>query len=632
MLMGAAVVGISTTSCSDFLDQTSPSEMTEETVFNSVYYANNVLNKVYGALTADQTYSNYFSIVWPTNSDYELIDGFGSSSTDASSERGNMNYNQNPGWGNLATAWNNMFNVIEYANIVISGIDNSSLLSGDSRDEALQIKAEAQVLRAMVYLDLIRNFGDVPMKMQPSQADLSNVYLAKTDRDEILDYLIKDVEEAAAYLPWAGSTSTEHVTRGYAYGLAANLQLTRAGWAIREAAKAGYESAANGDATYPTQRPSASDRQALYEAALVNLNKLISSGKHQLNPSIENHWYLVNQLELDNNYRENIFEIPMGLGRSGELGYTIGVRISGSSSRYGEKGNSSGKVKLAAPYFWSFDKKDLRRDLTCAPYTLKESNGQIVESFDGNKPFEIYVAKWDIRKMSETWRAKAIATGNAKWMSGINVTKMRYSYVLLMYAEVMNELYGADVTGSCGLTARQALAAVHTRAFAEADKADAQAYIDAIPSDKESFFNAIVDEEAWELVGEGYRKYDLIRWNLLGDKIEQMKSDYTAQISEYPAKLYFKYKDDGCTIDMSTVQWYATAAEQKTFKSADGWKNKAFWGAEATDSSQKNLKEYLPKISAGLNSTVKNRYVMPFASTTISASNGALSNSYGFNN
>jgi hypothetical protein len=217
-------------------------------------------------------------------------------------------------------------------------------------------------------------------------------------------------------------------------------------------------------------------------------------------------------------------------------------------------------------------------------------------------------------------------------MSGINVTKMRYSYVLLMYAEVMNELYGADVTGSCGLTARQALAAVHTRAFAEADKADAQAYIDAIPSDKESFFNAIVDEEAWELVGEGYRKYDLIRWNLLGDKIEQMKSDYQAQISEYPAKLYFKYKDDGCTIDMSTVQWYATAAEQKTFKSADGWKNKAFWGAEATDSSQKNLKEYLPKISAGLNSTVKNRYVMPFASTTISASNGALSNSYGFNN
>lgn len=59
--------------------------------------------------------------------------------------------------------------------------------------------------------------------------------------------------------------------------------------------------------------------------------------------------------------------------------------------------------------------------------------------------------------MSEEWRTVAINTGNAKWMSGINVTKMRYPYVLLMYAEVMNELHGADVTGECGLTAREAL-------------------------------------------------------------------------------------------------------------------------------------------------------------------------------
>lgn len=27
----------------------------------------------------------------------------------------------------------------------------------------------------------------------------------------------------------------------------------------------------------------------------------------------------------------------MGLGRSGELGYTVGVRINGASSKYGEK-------------------------------------------------------------------------------------------------------------------------------------------------------------------------------------------------------------------------------------------------------------------------------------------------------
>lgn len=37
--------------------------------------------------------------------------------------------------------------------------------------------------------------------------------------------------------------------------------------------------------------------------------------------------------------------------------------------------------------------------------------------------------KWDVRKMNEEWRQAAIATGNAKWMSGINVVKARYPQV-----------------------------------------------------------------------------------------------------------------------------------------------------------------------------------------------------------
>ena len=56
----------------------------------------------------------------------------------------------------------------------------------------------------------------------------------------------------------------------------------------------------------------------------------------------------------------------MGLNKSGELGYTIGYRINGASSLFGPKGNSSGKLKLTAPYYLSFGEGDIRRDLTCA--------------------------------------------------------------------------------------------------------------------------------------------------------------------------------------------------------------------------------------------------------------------------
>ena len=147
-------------------------------------------------------------------------------------------------------------------------------------------------------------------------------------------------------------------------------------------------------------------------------------------------------------------------------------------------------------------------------------------------------------------------------MSGINVVKARYPQVLLWYAEVMNELAGpdGDYEGSAGLTARQALAMVHTRAFADADKADAEKYIEAIPATKEAMFDAIVDENAWELAGEGFRKFDLIRWNLLAEKIQEFKDTYYDELMNesnpnyYPEKVYFNYTDETKTkIDMSSV-------------------------------------------------------------------------------
>ena len=86
---------------------------------------------------------------------------------------------------------------------------------------------------------------------------------------------------------------------------------------------------------------------------------------------------------------------------------------------------------------------------------------------------------------------------------------------------------------------------------------------------------------------------------------------------------------------IASVQWYATAEEQADLASApasEGWVSKTFWGDESRTPNKVNLNDKLPSISAGLNSTVINRYVMPIASTTISASNGTLTNSYGFSN
>lgn len=66
---------VAMTSCSDFLDQTSPSELDNKTTFNNTYYTELTVNKIYGSLTQDQAYSNFMPIIAGLNTDCELVDG-----------------------------------------------------------------------------------------------------------------------------------------------------------------------------------------------------------------------------------------------------------------------------------------------------------------------------------------------------------------------------------------------------------------------------------------------------------------------------------------------------------------------------------------------------------------------------
>lgn len=204
-------LGLATlSSCSDFLNQTSPSELDNESTFNNAYYTELALNKVYGSLTQDQTYSNFLPIIAGTNTDCELIDGLGSDASNTSSERGNMNYNANPGWSQLSKVWDAMYGVIENANLVVDGINNSQLIQqeGETRYQHVKISCRSRNLRAMVYFDLIRLFGDIPFKTESSNSDLSNVYIGKTDRDIIMDELLDELDEAIEYLPWPVKKAT----------------------------------------------------------------------------------------------------------------------------------------------------------------------------------------------------------------------------------------------------------------------------------------------------------------------------------------------------------------------------------------------------------------------------------------
>ncbi|MDP9049018.1 MAG: RagB/SusD family nutrient uptake outer membrane protein, partial [Bacteroidota bacterium] len=119
---------------------------------------------------------------------------------------------------------------------------------------------------------------------------------------------------------------------------------------------------------------------------------------------------------------------------------------------------------------------------------------------------------------------------------GVNWPILRFSDILLMFAETDNEINN----GPSG-AAISAFNEVRTRGFG-----GNAALMGVTPTTHDAFFNAIVNERSFEFGGEGLRKYDLIRWNLLNAKIISTRANLTLMLNKQapynnlPQSMYYK--------------------------------------------------------------------------------------------
>jgi hypothetical protein len=240
-------------------------------------------------------------------------------------------------------------------------------------------------------------------------------------------------------------------------------------------------------------------------------------------------------------------------------------------------------------------------------------------------PTNISINKWN-RILVPTPLGPSSSKGTS-----INWPLMRYADVLLMLAESENELNGP--TG----TAQDALRKVRQRAFPTAvwnDKVDA--YIASVSTGKNSFFNAIVNERAWELGGEMIRKFDLVRWNLYGKKVaearntaNQMGQDAVAGVGTYSNLADYQYakRNPDKTLTFLNRFYKVTGPVPAEYNIKITWLRN-LWNTTTNGPANYNLWQWRGYTDNTGNTPV--RYVLPLHSSVITSSLGTLQNEYGY--
>lgn len=568
-------------SCDDYLATESASSFTEETVFSSLDFAQKSVLGAYEGLCDINMY-DYFLPYYKYDHDI----GFCNRTLNG----GQVNishYAATEGANYLKQVWDILYKTIEKANICIDNLPVSPLWEGEYADKARCLYGEAVTLRAYLYYELISQWGDVPFKIKSSQSG-DEFNLPKTDRDEIYEYLVQDLKDVEEYVPWMTST-TERITKAFVKGLRARIALAYAGYSLR-----------NG--TLETRR--GRHWEDYYKIANQECKEIIESGKHSLNPDFKNIFTALHAYKMDLSYKEVLFDVAFGRLYSGRICHVTGMFFA-ANSKYGA---SNPQFNVPPTYFYSFDTKDTRRNVSVELYDYRGAGANLdIQQHTGSVPHSFRPCKW-----RRSWLNPTISTSTA--YSGVNFPMMRYSDILLMYAETENQMNGPTSS------AKEALSLVRQRAFAEEMWTEKVTnYINSVSASKESFFNAIVDERAWEFGGEMLRKADLVRWNLLGEKLNQMKEDVQklknreGEFAFVPTYVFYKYEADGETLNFLNPDYQISDAEVSGY-------TKTAWLASTTFTSLDNIIKLIAFDPA------KNNHLQPISIQTITESNGVLTN------
>lgn len=387
----AAVVILLTsmsTSCKDFLTENPKDRTAVSNFYTTEENAVSAVNAIYAHLNSQSgdTYGGvYFGDFW-------VAQGLASDEM-VNLQSGNPGHDQlstftyDPNNAALYEIWKQHYKAIYLANVAISRIPPIVM------DETVKARLlnEAKFLRALLYFNLVRMFGNIPMPL----TDVESPTMQASETEDIYAQIISDLTEARN-LPAQQPEGRGKATAGAAHALLAKVYLTR----------------------------------KQYEDCISECKAVIQSGQYDLFGNFGDLFKIENR-----GLKEAIFSVGFGTDGGALIFWEASqmhVRLLPPElATAGITTNTLGWTGPSDALVNSYDPLDERRNVTVF--------NQLNETIRGtayNVPFSRYYFRkyWDVTVEGEFTTSE----------SNNDFPVIRYADVLLMYAEALNETNQSD--------------------------------------------------------------------------------------------------------------------------------------------------------------------------------------------
>jgi hypothetical protein len=389
----------------------------------------------------------------------------------------------NPTSGYVNSIWTTMYKVIARCNFIMDNIDR---IQGVSEETLKNTTGQVRFLRAYAYALLSQFYGDVPLVT--TTLSLSEAYVPRNKKEEVVDFVLKELNEAADLLSEVNTPNVMTVSKGAAWAIASRTALYNGRWsdAIAAAGKVmqleGTQYVLNPNYGNIALRAGKTSKEIIWailfnyddifqETGLTHRSRMASGYSNRMPvQALVDSYECIDGLPIDESplYDPNHpFE-----NRDPRLGMTIA---------------------LPGSVYYGYQFETHKDSIMCWNYNVTPAVR--VNNLDATHTYASF--------SGFCWRKYADPTEQHTTRSDINPIVIRYAEVLLNYAEAKIEADQVD-------------ASVYTAI----NKIRQRAGMPDITEGKSTaeLRSIVRKERKVELAGEGARYFDIIRWGI-ADKV-----------------------------------------------------------------------------------------------------------------